>query len=94
MAKDRFVGLLSCSGELCGVCVAIKRQRRDLTRRGTALTDLLARLRGLQDYRSHPALLTQRPVSLPTGGGSYPASPLLPGLRSVNSKKNGPVTHW
>jgi hypothetical protein len=36
---------------------------------GTALTDLLARLRGLLDHRSCPALLTQRPVSLPTGCG-------------------------
>jgi hypothetical protein len=41
-----------------------------------------------------PALLTRRPVSLPTVGGSYPASPLPPGLRSVSSRKNDPVTHW
>jgi hypothetical protein len=25
---------------------------------------------------------------------SYPASPLPPGLRSVSSRKNGPVAHW
>ena len=67
---------------------------RHLTRWGTALTDLLARLRGFPDYRSYPGALNPAAGVPADRGGSYPAPPLPPGLRSVSSRKNRPVTHW